>query len=58
MFSSVNTRKATNKLLDLLDAGVIDPLSLAKECMAYMSEADVADMAATVGYLDFEDFEE
>ena len=39
------TRKVTNQLLELIDAGVLDPLSVLKSCLCYMSEDDVADMA-------------
>jgi hypothetical protein len=39
-----NTRQSTNKLLDLMDEGAIDPMMLASMCLAYMSEADVKDM--------------
>ena len=39
------TRKVTNKLLELIEDGMIDPLHVLKSCLCYMSEDDVADMA-------------
>jgi len=40
-----NTRKITNKLLEMVEEGVLDPQALAEACLLYMSESDVADMA-------------
>lgn len=39
------TRKATTLLLEMLEDGVLDSDALARACLNYMSEADVADMA-------------
>lgn len=39
------TRKVTNKLLELIEEGVLDPQMVIKACLCYMSEDDVADMA-------------
>jgi hypothetical protein len=39
------TRKATNKLLELIEEGVLDPQTVLEACLCYMSEDDVADMA-------------
>jgi hypothetical protein len=52
-----NARKVTNKLLEMMDEGVLDPRLLAEACLSYMSEADVADMAH-VNELIIEDDEE
>lgn len=38
-------RKSTNFLLEMMDQGALDPKVLAEICLAYMSEAEVADMA-------------
>ena len=38
-------RKMTNKLIEAMDEGVLDPRVLAEVCLQYMSEDDVADMA-------------
>lgn len=38
-------RKYTNKLIDLAEDNVLDWETIARECLAYMSEDDVADMA-------------
>lgn len=40
-----NTRKVTNQLLEMIDEGALDPQTVVEACLAYMSEADVADMA-------------
>jgi hypothetical protein len=40
-----NPRRVTCELLEWLEEGIIDPTELAKMCLNYMSEADVADMA-------------
>jgi len=39
------TRKITNKLLEMIEEGTLDPQTLAETCLVYMSEDDVADMA-------------
>jgi len=52
-----NTRKITNKLLEMVEEGVLDPQALAEACLQYMSEHDVADMAH-VNELIFEEEEE
>ena len=41
------SRPVTSKLLDMMDEGAIDPRALVEMCLAYMSEADVADMATS-----------
>ena len=38
-------RAATNKVHELMDDGVLDPRMVADACLAYMSEAEVADLA-------------
>lgn len=54
-----DVRKATNKLIDMMDEGRIDPSDLAKNLMGYMSEADVADFAQYNEYFfDSEDEDE
>lgn len=39
------SRYYTNKLLELVDDGVLDPKTVLVAALSYMSEADVADMA-------------
>jgi len=53
-----NTRKVTNKLLEMMDDGIIDPQALAQACLQYMSEDDVADMASSNEFLVEEDEED
>jgi hypothetical protein len=47
----------TNKLLEMMDEGVLDPRLLAESALRYMSEDDVADMAWATGIV-YEDDEE
>jgi hypothetical protein len=37
-------RKFTNRLLELMDEGVIDAEDIVSACVKYMSEADVKEM--------------
>ena len=53
----VYTRKATNKLLEMIEEGVLDRDALILGCLHYMSEADVADMARCEGFIEEEDDE-
>ena len=39
-----NSRKATTKILEAMDAGTLDPKTVAEACLTYMSEDDVSDM--------------
>jgi hypothetical protein len=39
------TRKATNRILDMIDAGLLDKDQVILACLKYMSEDEVADMA-------------
>lgn len=40
-----DVRKVTNQLYDLVDEGLLDWEIIARACLSYMSENDVADMA-------------
>jgi hypothetical protein len=51
----VYTRKATNKLLEMIEEGVLDRDALILGCLHYMSEADVADMARCEGFIEEEE---
>jgi hypothetical protein len=39
------TRKTTNRILEMLDEGLLDRDYLIMACLKYLSEDDVADMA-------------
>ena len=39
------TRQATDKILELVDEGILDKDTVIMSCLKYMSEDDVADMA-------------
>ena len=39
------TREATNKILELVEEGILDRDEVIMACLKYMSEDDVADMA-------------
>ena len=43
-------RKATNKLLEMVDEGLLDARTVLRSALCYMSEDDVADMARREGY--------
>jgi hypothetical protein len=47
-------RRVTRRLIEIADEGLIDWESLARDCMNYMSEHDVADMAYCNGYMETE----
>lgn len=38
------TRKITNKLMDMIDQGLVDRDTVIQACLMYMSEDEVADM--------------
>jgi hypothetical protein len=40
-----DVRKATNKILEMVEEGILDRDTVITACLKYMSEADVADMA-------------
>jgi len=54
----MSTRKVTNKLLELIEEGVLDPQMVINACLCYMSEDDVADMAHANELLEEEEEEE
>ena len=39
------TRQATDKILEMVEEGVLDKDTVIMSCLKYMSEDDVADMA-------------
>lgn len=39
------TRQATNKILELVEEGILDKDTVIQACLGYMSEDEVADMA-------------
>jgi hypothetical protein len=48
-------RTQTNKLLEMMDEGLISAQAIAEMALAYMSEDDVADMMRSNDILDEED---
>jgi hypothetical protein len=52
------TRKFTNKLLEAMDEGMINPQNLAQNLLGYMSEREVEDFARAEGYFEHEEEEE
>ena len=51
-------RQATRQVIELAESGVLAWEQVARDCMNYMSEGDVADMAEGNGYFEFEEEEE
>ena len=47
-------RQATNRLMDMMDEGLITAQAVADMCLAYMSEHDVADMMLDNDLVDVE----
>ena len=55
MFSRIpNTRKATRKLLELIEEGLFDRDQVILACVRYMSEDEVADMCQINGFFEGE----
>ena len=52
------SREITNKLLEMVDEGMLDARTLALACLKYMSEDDVKDMAHANEFLEEEEDEE
>ena len=51
-------RDATNKILEMVEEGILNPTAVLRSCLIYMSEYDVADMAECEGYISAEDDED
>jgi hypothetical protein len=52
------SRETTNKLLEMVDEGLLDARTLALACLKYMSEDEVEDMARANEFLEDEEEEE
>jgi len=52
------TRKFTNKLIEAMEVGMINPQNLAQNLLGYMSERDVERFARAEGYFDHEEEDE
>ena len=52
------SRKVSRTLLDMMDEGAIDSRTLAEMCLSWMSESDVAEMAAHNDLFESEEAEE
>jgi hypothetical protein len=51
------SRKATNKILEMLEEGILNKDDVILSCLNYMSEDDVADMAHCSGFIEEEEEE-
>lgn len=54
MFRMSNARPATCKVIEKMEQGLLDPMTVAKACLDYMSEDDVKDMAESEEFIDTE----
>jgi len=54
----VDVRKATNKILDAVDEGVLEWQQIAQAALRYMSDDDVAEMAHNEEFFAWEEEEE
>ena len=52
------SRETTNKLLEMVDDGMLDARTLALACLKYMSEDEVEDMARANEFLEDEEDED
>ncbi len=52
------TRQYTNKLLELIEEGILDAETVLRSALCYMSESDVQDMAESEGFVEVEDEDE
>jgi hypothetical protein len=52
------SREATNKILELVEEGILDRDTVIMACLKYMSEDDVADMAHANEFFEEEDYED
>lgn len=52
------TRQATNKLLELIEEGMLDRDTVIMACVKYMSEDDVAEMCRVNEFFDIEEPDE
>lgn len=50
-------RKATCQLIDMCEKGILSWETIARECLQYMSEDDVRDMAECNDWIEIEDDE-
>lgn len=51
-------RQATRRVIDMADEGVLVWEQIARDCMNYMSEAEVRDMADSNGYFEHDEDED
>ena len=52
------TRQATDKILEMVEQGILDKDTVIMSCLKYMSEDDVADMAHSNEFFINEEYEE
>ncbi len=53
------TRQATDKILEMVEQGILDKDTVIMSCLKYMSEDDVADMAhSNEFFINEEEYEE
>ena len=58
MASEPQTRRATRRLLEEIEEGLLDRDTVICACMNYMSEAEVADMCSANDFFEDEDEDE
>ncbi len=54
----MKTRKFTNKLIEMIDQGLLSQDTVLTACLSYMSEDDVQDMMESNDFIDEEEDEE
>jgi hypothetical protein len=53
-----NARPSTVRLIEMMDAGLLDARTLANACLDHMSEAEVTDMAESNEFIEDDDTDE
>lgn len=54
----MKTRKVTNKILEMIDQGLLSEKKVLLACLNHMSEAEVSDMAYSNEFVDDDDMED
>ena len=57
-FNHRQTRPATNRLIDMMDEGMIDPRAVADMCLSWLSESSVHEMMLANDIVDTDEGED
>jgi hypothetical protein len=51
-------RQYTNRLIELVEEGILDAEDVMKACLSYMSESEVQDLCESEGYIEEDEDED